>query len=497
MENKDLPEINFQKKKERKGFLPWLKQRLGFGRSASMGNLSSQGAINLGKIGAAKPGLLAALAAKSSVLIPMAVVALSVGTVVYMKSARNASPEQNAAMGDSSQAVKNRNLDYVPAILREQKNASSLDMFKEANKGKVSLDEPQPAAKDEKSKEPEASSDANAGEQPNPQDEMNAQLQGAAQIGLSGDVGSGNKFSSLGGFGNKMGSFGPKVGFSNMGSGFSNMPKFQDRKNKLLAMNSKKFGVSKASRISTKKGDAGKSLGRAQAIKNTMRSYQGTNSDTIRATSDAAWEGTTGEGTTGVGGEGISNGGAGIVETPSSLNDVTPSGGGPGDYNYPGSTNYDLDNPWGNMLDQCLMYLMLAAALSYAGSLLIQAGQKAGGWWGIALMVMGWILCIAALLMAIKVVMNGIELMTKYKQAKLGTIYLIAGLAAVTAAGLAMAGQWYSSAAGYVGYFAGAAGILAMLGSMAAGSAMKDYEKKATECYQQGKTWDKEKGECK
>ncbi len=497
MENKDLPEINFQKKKERKGFLPWLKQRLGFGRSASMGNLPSQGAINIGRIGAAKPGLFAALAAKASVLVPMAVVALSVGTVFYMKSARDAAPANSAAMGDSSQAVKNRNLDYVPAILREQKNASSLDMFKEANKGKVSLDEQQPAAKDEKPAEEQASSDANAGEQPEAQDEMNAQLQGAAQIGLSGDIGSGNKFSALGGFGSKPGTFGPKVGFSNMGSGFSNLPKFQDRKNKLLAMNSKKFGVSKASGISVKKGDAGKSLGRAQAIKNTMRSYQGGNSDTLRATSDAAWEGTTSEGTTGLGGEGLSNGGAGIVETPSSLNDVTPGGGGAGDYSYPDTTGYDIDNPWGNMLDQALMYLMLAAGLAYAGSLLVQAGKSAGGWWGIALMIAGWIMCIAALLLAIKVIMSAIDLMGKYGQAKLGTIYLIAGVAAAAAAGLAMAGQWSAGAAGYVSYFAGAAAILALLGSMAAGSAMKDYEKKATECYKQGKTWDKDKGECK
>ncbi|GAB4031321.1 MAG: hypothetical protein Fur0012_08410 [Elusimicrobiota bacterium] len=508
MEKNDLPEINFQKKKERKGFLPWLRQRLGFGRSASMGELSSQGAINLGKIGASKPGIFALLAAKSATLVPLAIVAIAVGTTMYMRSSNNNSAQNPSSIGDASQAVKARGTDYVPAILREKSSGSTLDMFSQANKGKVSFDEQEPKAKEEKpADKQEASADENAGQQPGAE-EVAAQLQGAAQIGLSGDVGGGNKFSALGGFGSKPGTFGGKVGFSNMGSGFTNLPKFQDKKNKLLAMNAKKFGVNKASGISTKKDYADKTLGRAQAIKNTMRSYKGSNSDTLRATADAAWEGTTGEGATGIGGEGIGNGGAGIVETPSSLNDVSSGGAGPGDYNYPNSTNYSIDNPWGNMLDQCLMYLMMAAALSFAGSWLVKMGKellakpdptgatKVLAW---AMIIAGWAMCIAALLMSMKVVMSGIELMTKYKQAKLGTIYLIGGMAGVAAAAAAMCGAAgvLTGFAALTSYFAGAAAIIGLLGSMAAGSAMKDYGKKSAECYQKGGTWDKEKGECK
>ncbi len=530
MESNDLPEINSQKekeKKEKKGFLPWLRQRLGFGRSASMGELSSQGAINLGKMGAkgafnlgkigakgafsigkfgaSKPGLFALLAAKASVIAPLAIVAIAVGSVMYMRSSNNnASTENIGSMG--SIPGSSRGSDYVPAILREKSTGSSLDMFAEANKGKVSSDEPEAKGNEEEANKEEGSADENAGQTPDVNEDI-AQLQGVAQIGLSSEFGSGNKFSALGGFGSKLGTFGGKVEFSNIGKGFSNLPKFQDRKNKLLSMNAKKFGVNKAAGINAKKGHAKKTLGRAQAIRNTMTGYKGSNSDTLRSTADAAWEGTTGEGAAGIGGEGISNGGAGIVETPSSLNDVGATGGGAGvnDLNYPTNANYDIDNPWGNMLENMLMMLMGAALASFAGGLLVKTGKPMtqSGFWptviaGWALVIAGWALIIGAIIASIAVIKMSIDLMTKYGQAKLGTIYLIAGIAALAAAGLALAGAVGSTgAAALVGYFAGAAGILAMLGSMAAGSAMKDYGKGAAQCQQNGGTWDKDKGECK
>ncbi|HOW89863.1 MAG TPA: hypothetical protein PL037_06245, partial [Elusimicrobiales bacterium] len=126
---KDLPEINFsEKKRKRKGFIPWIQARLGIGSRGFMGG-SGPGASMLGRaaigggsrFGAAS-GLGAMLTGKAALITIAAVITAAVGAVVYVK----APAPQTAPSGDMSARAP----DYVPAILRErQERTSSLEMF--------------------------------------------------------------------------------------------------------------------------------------------------------------------------------------------------------------------------------------------------------------------------------------------------------------------------------------------------------------------------------
>ena len=94
----DLPEINFKEKKDKKkGFLPWLRSRLGVGGQGAMGGAGEglPGAANFGRaaFGAAKfgassgaGGLGGLLAGNAGLIAMAAIVAAAVGTTLYMKN---------------------------------------------------------------------------------------------------------------------------------------------------------------------------------------------------------------------------------------------------------------------------------------------------------------------------------------------------------------------------------------------------------------------------
>jgi len=502
MEDKNLPEIGFKKEKK-KGFLPWLKQGLGFSNSASMGNVGLTGA---------KTGLSVLLAAKS-ILVPLAIVAVIGGTTIYVKKQNNIKSQEQSSIGDSAKAT---NTNYVPAILREQnKNTgSSLDIFKQAAKGKISLDEKAVKPADVK-KEEKPSESAEQGDMPqdNPMGDMAAALQGVNQQGLSTEIGSSNKFSAMGGFGQKQG-LSQKAGLTNFGNNFSALPKFQDRKNKLLAMSgNKKITVGKGNMMKGIKDKSSKStsLNQAMSIRATQRQYKGGKIDSLRSTQDAAWESTTGDGEA-TGGSGLSDGGAGLVQTPSAINEVS-------DYNKPNPdidipTNFDpeKDNPWKDKVDECMNWLSLAAAFSCVASYLVKWGKKLLAtpditFWtkvaAYALILAGIALAATALYYAYKVMAAGNELRSAYGHEKLGTMFMIAGGAAMVGAGLAMIGGFSAAFGGGVGvaavgmYFAGAAGIMALFASMSmAPKAEEKYTEQSVQCQQQGKHMDKKTGDC-
>lgn len=506
MEDKNLPEIGFKKKEKKKGFLPWLKQRLGFGNSASMGSSVSAG--NVGLTGA-KTGLSVLLAAKS-VLVPLAIVAVIGGTTIYVKNQNNIKSQEQSSIGDSSKAT---NANYVPAILREQnKNTgSSLDIFKQAAKGKISLDEKAVKPADVK-KEEKPSESAEQGDMPqdNPMGDMAAALQGVNQQGLSTEIGSSNKFSAMGGFGQKQG-LSQKAGLTNFGNNFSALPKFQDRKNKLLAMSgNKKITVGKGNMVKGIKDKSSRSasLNQAMSIRATQRQYKGGKVDSLRSTQDAAWESTTGDGEA-TGGSGLSDGGAGLLQTPSAINEVSDYNAPNSDMNIPANFNSDKDNPWGNKVDEAMNLLTMAAAFSVAASLLVKWGKqlmaKTGFLWyvGLALVIAGIALAAIAMSYALKVMGIGKDLRHAYGQEKLGSMFMIAGGAAMVGAALAMIGGFSAAFGGGVGvaavgmYFAGAAGIMALFASMSmAPKAEEKYTEKSVQCQQQGKHMDKKTGDC-
>ena len=73
--NDNLPEIDFkEKKKEKKGLLPWLKSRLGFGARGSMGGVEQAGGAFRGaaKFGASS-GIGTLLAGKAGLIVTAAI----------------------------------------------------------------------------------------------------------------------------------------------------------------------------------------------------------------------------------------------------------------------------------------------------------------------------------------------------------------------------------------------------------------------------------------
>ena len=136
--NDNLPDINFKEKKEKKGgAIGWLRGRLGMGSRGAMGEAGiSPSAMNVGRtaFGAGKfgasSGIAGLLAGKAGVLATIAAVAVASG--VYL--ANNApAPSSNSAFNSGGKVADN----YVPAILRSQaaNQGSSLDMFKDTNRG--------------------------------------------------------------------------------------------------------------------------------------------------------------------------------------------------------------------------------------------------------------------------------------------------------------------------------------------------------------------------
>lgn len=444
--NDNLPDINFKEKKEKKrGFIGWLRGRLGMGSRGAMGEAGiSPSAMNVGRtaFGAGKfgasSGIAGLLAGKAGMLATIAAVAVAGG--VYL--ANNApAPSSNSAFNSGGKVADN----YVPAILRSQaaNQGSSLDMFKDTNKGAGLAMEEDPSKKAAKpagdtpvAAEEEAAQDQPVPTQGNMAQDLMGKLQGGNIGELSSSMGGGsNKFSSMGGFGNKFnqGQMGAKTGFtSGIGSGFQGMPKFDARKAKMTAMKpSSKPIFSKGS--ASKKGKFGTgAFGQAKGMRSAQKSYVGDKADSLAHKENVAWTGTTAEGSAD-GGTGLGDGGAGIMSSPSLDNAGGSSGGGGGGTpeepttpDVPGPTDV---SPWASLVSQAMMYLMLSAMLSAIASQ-IPSGYP----WGILKIILG----IAALLLGLMAMINGIKIMSSHGQMWLGLVYTIGGGVAVAAAAMSM-----------------------------------------------------------
>ncbi|PKM98802.1 MAG: hypothetical protein CVU79_00720 [Elusimicrobia bacterium HGW-Elusimicrobia-3] len=450
--NDNLPDINFKEKKEKKGgAIGWLRGKLGLGSRGSIGQAGvNPSAMNVGKAafgGASKfgasAGLGSFLAGNAGLVATVAMVAVAGG--LYL--ANNAPAPSTATSAFSSNQSHDN---YVPAILRSQaaNQGSSLDMFKDTNKGSLAMDEA-PAAKKDQAADPNAA--AADGEEGQPQDpnaqpdgnnmaqDMMGKLQGGEMASLTSQLGGGsNKFSNMGGFSNKFGSgaTGAKTGFtSGIGAGFSSMPKFDNRKGKMLAMKGAArpvFGSSKAG----KKGSIGAgAMNQAKGMRAIQKSFTGDTVDGARSTQDKAWEGTTGDDSATGGGAGISDGGAGIVSSPS-LDNVDGMSGGGGtdvpDSSIPDASGNTDESPWADDLSKIMTYLMLSCILTFIASKVANILP-----WGrivaIILAAIAALLALAAIVIAVKVMGS---------QALMGTMYLLGGIAAVAAAVMAITGAY-------------------------------------------------------
>ena len=472
--NDNLPDINFKEKKEKKGgAIGWLRGRLGMGSRGAMGEAGiSPSAMNVGRtaFGAGKfgasSGIAGLLAGKAGVLATIAAVAVASG--VYL--ANNApAPSSNSAFNSGGKVADN----YVPAILRSQaaNQGSSLDMFKDTNRGAGLAMEEDPSKKAAKpagdtpaSAEEEAAQEQPAPDQGNMAQEMMGKLQGGNIGELSTSMGGGsNKFSSMGGFGNKFnqGQMGAKTGFtSGIGSGFQGMPKFDARKAKMTAMKpSAKPVFSKAG--AGKKGKFGTgAFGQAKGLRATQKSYTGNQTDKLSGTQDAAWTGATPDGSVD-GGGGLSDGGAGIMSSPS-LDNAGGSGGGggagnPDDAAVPETPSPTDVSPWSNLLANIMMLVIISCLLSY-----IAANIQL--WW------VRWIVAAIALVLALAAIAMAAKIMGEYGQKLMGSLYIIGGMMAAYAAIMAFAGK-ADKAPGTekIMWALLGAGVISMVGSMLGG----------------------------
>ncbi|MFA6435293.1 MAG: hypothetical protein WCW52_11415 [Elusimicrobiales bacterium] len=501
----DLPEINFreQKKKEKKGFIPWVRSKLGFGGKGYMGGAgeAAPGAANFGRaaFGAAKLGTAAGMGGFGGVggLIAAAVVVAAIGTTLYMRSP---SDSVNTRSFSSDKTADN----YVPAILRETKNqGSSLEMFKDTNKGVISADGYDDAGYDKNGYDRDgydkdgydkngldrngasknAPEDKAAAQNPEPVNagqDMAKKLAGGLAGGLSSSMGgAGGQFSNMGGFGNKFNTGatgGQSSGFSSLGSGFQTSPKFDQRK-KLLGMKGSTRPVFSKSK-GGKPGVIGKgAFAQAKGVKAMQQTTVGNSADHQRSTQDKAWEGSTPLGTA-TGGTGIANkpnGGAGIVTSPSIDNTSggghNPINGNPTNpTNLAGTTPTSIDvSPWKGLPQMAMMLIMFSALASVIGAMVIDLSYDLLPPFDAIVYAIGIMICVVAMALAAMAIMIGIKLMSTYGQGMLGSIYTIGGGVAMTAAGMAMGGSMTTIAGISATWMAAIAGILGLLGSMAGG----------------------------
>lgn len=477
----NLPELNFKEKKEKKrGALGWLRDKLGFGSRGAMGEASSleggQG-LNLGKaaFGASRfgtsSGLAGLLAGKAGIIATIAMVAAAGGLYVTRNS-----PSPMAGSSDAFKSSVASSSDYVPAILRSQaaNQGSSLDLFEKTNKGALAQD--MPAAKNAKANDTAASASSGKPGQSNDQNaaapdqqsmaqSMLPKLQGGNMASLTSQLGGGsNNFSNFGGFGNKFndGAAGPKMGFtSGLGAGFAAMPKFDSRKQKLLAMKGSARPVFGGARAG-KKGTIGAGAwNQAQGLRGIQKSYTGTSIDAARSTQDQAWTGTTADGSA-AGGAGISDGGAGVVSGPSldNNNGLSGSGGASGTGSgVPNSSGPADVSPWASELTTIMMLVLVSCVLSVVASKIANMGP-----WGkiiaIVLAAIAAILAAAAIVMAIKLMGS---------QALMGGLYMIGGLMALASAIMAISGATKGAESPTTTWLSMGAGVLGLIGSMLGG----------------------------
>ena len=480
--NDNLPDINFKEKKEKKGgALGWLRGKLGMGSRGSMGQAGiNQSAMNVGKAafgGASKfgasAGLGSFLAGNAGLIATIGMVAVAGG--LYL--ANNAPAPSTATSAFSSNQSHDN---YVPAILRSQaaNQGSSLDMFKDTNKGSLAMDEAPAAKKDQAASDPNAAAADGEGGQPqdpnaqpdgnNMAQDMMGKLQGGEMASMTSQLGGGSsKFSNMGGFGNKFGTgaTGAKTGFSSgIGAGFSNMPKFDNRKGKMLAMKGAArpvFGSSKAG----KKGAIGSgAMNQAKGMREIQKSFTGTSIDGARSTQDKAWEGTTGDDAASGSGAGISDGGAGIVSSPS-LDNPTSGGGGmdtPDAGAVPDASGPENTGMWTSEVTTILGLIIASAILSFIASKMATTGF---GYW-VAVILAGIAAIMAVIAMAMAVKLMGSQML-------MGSLYLIGGGLAAAAAVAALLGASESAlapGAETVMILAAGAGVISLIGSMLGGA---------------------------
>ncbi|MBI4801402.1 MAG: hypothetical protein HY796_02650 [Elusimicrobia bacterium] len=524
----DLPEINFKEKKEekKKGFIPWIRSKLGIGGRNAVGGAGAAGraggalpgvagigsraalgraALGAGRFGSASGGLFGGLlSGNMGLLLTAAVVAVALGTGIYMSGLNN--PGETAGAFGSNKSGDG----YVPAIMRNQQSGSSLDMFKDANKAGLGLDgngydangyDKDGYDKDGYDKDgydrngydkegfdrngydkdgydrngydkngldrngnPGGSGAASPGG-PNAGQDMAAKLAGGFGSGLSGSMGSGgNKFSNMGGFGNKFS--GNKVGFGKVGSGFSNLPEFNSRK-KLLAMKGSARAVPSSKKGAAKYGTGTKAWGQSKGLRLTQKSDPGYSIDTMRGTQDAAWVGSTPDGTVDPdGGTGVTTGGTSPPPTPYDTPTIQPTGGGttspdgtPDTPLAPDATH--VDSEFESTAKTILMLITVSIALALVGAMLINAGNTPATFY---LKVIGMILCGIALALAIYAGVMAVQLMGS--QMVLGIAYLAAAGLAGLAAGIAMFGNMSAALLVMIKWVALAAGVVALMGAM-------------------------------
>lgn len=495
--NDNLPEINFKEKKEKKGgALGWLRGRLGMGARGAMGEAGlSPTAMNVGralgtaKFGASSGGLMGLLAGKLGLIATIAAVAVASGLYV----ANNAPAPSTSTGAFSSDSGKN----YVPAILRSQaaNQGSSLDMFKDTNKGTgLSMDADAAKAAADKAaadkaaaaKTAEADATAQNPEQPaagqgNGAGDMMGKLQGGSMGSLTSSLGGGSsKFSGAGGFSNKFnqGSMGAKTGFSSgIGAGFSGMPKFDSRKGKMLAMKGSARPV-----FSGAKGGKGgtygpKSLNQAKGLKAMQKTYTGGNVDSARSTQDKAWTGATAEGDAGAGGAGLGDGGAGVMTSPSLDNGGASGGGGGGgtaaEPVVPPANPPSDDSPWKGMPERAMGLIVASIAMTLIGAYFITASNAGTLVVGIGKAVLhgiGVAFCVIGALLAAAALVIGIQLMASHGQTMMGAIYTLGGGIAIAGAIEAMGtGSGVKAISSTTYMLAAAAALVTLFGGMMGG----------------------------
>jgi hypothetical protein len=488
----NLPDIDFKEKKEKKGgLLGWLRGKFGAGSRGAMGEAGinpsamnlGRGALGAGKFGASSGGIAGFLAGKGATIAAIAMFAVATGVYVANNSPDTAT---TSAAFNSGRTADN----YIPAILRSQNrnSGSSLDMFKETNRGAVDMEgDTSKAAKAEDAKPGDAAADGQAAD-PNAgqaggdqagggmaQDMMN-KLQNGSMGSLTNQLSGGSgKFSNMGGFGSKLGSgaIGSKPGWT---TGIGSLPKLDSRKGKALAMKGSARPVFSGAKAGKKGAIAPGAFGQAKGMKAIQQSYTGGSIDSARSTQDKAWEGSTGEGAASSGGAGVSEGGGGIVTSPSLDNGPATGGGGgtgtpaePAIPDTPAPTNV---SPWGSLTTMAMMLILMSALLSGIGAKLITIGDKLmltpyTAAIGATIRGIGMLMAGIALALGLAATIMGIMIMQQHGQSALGTVYTIGGGVATAAAGMAMAGVSLGPIT--PAWMAAGAAVIALIGSMLGG----------------------------
>lgn len=510
--NDNLPDTDFKEKKEKKrGALGWLRDKLGFGSRGAMGgagiNPSAMRVLGGAKFGASA-GLGSFLAGNLGTIVTVAMVAVAGG--IYL--AHNSSgPVTNAGAFSSNKTKDN----YVPAILRSQaaNGGSSLDMFMDTNKGAARMDVYDADGYDKNGYDKDGYDrngynkngydrtgydkngydkdgygrdgynkdglDRNGvgrnGAQNPGQGGMVQQMVGKLQGGSFGALtsslsGGANKFSNMGGIGNKFnqGAIGAKTGFvSGIGAGFQAVPRYDQLKGKITAMKPSSRPVLTSGKAVKKANFGAGSFGQAKGLRATQQSYTGREIDQMAGTQSKAWEGATPDGSVsggaGISGGGAGNGGAGIMSSPS-LDSASGGGAGggmntPDEPTIPDASSPLNVSPWTDMLSKIMTLVLISAVLSVIGALLRASHHP-------LLQMIGMMLCLAAAALAVMAIIMAIQVMSSFGQAMLGMVYMIGGGVALAAAVKAMQGNAGEAVAPIVYWLAAAAGAMGLIASM-------------------------------